>query len=58
MCSQSLWYRAGQVVGLWRMCIHQRGVLFGTALFVVVGFVAFAGAQVAHDVQQVAEADA
>jgi len=57
MGSQSWCYRAGQVAGLWWMCIGERGVLRGTGQFVLVGFVGLVGAQVAHDVQQVAEAE-
>jgi hypothetical protein len=57
MRSQSRWYRVGQAVGLWRMCVRQRAFLAGTGLWVLVGFVAFAGRQVAHDVQEIAEAE-
>jgi hypothetical protein len=57
MGSASWPYRAGQAVGLWQMCVRERGVLLGTGQFVLVGFVGFVGAQVANDVQQVAEAE-
>lgn len=51
----SAWYRCGQAAGLWRVTVHQRGVLAGTGLWILIGFFAFVARQTVHDVRQAAE---
>jgi len=40
MPTDSRWHRLGQVVGLWRAAVRDRGVVDGTGWFLLLGIVA------------------
>jgi hypothetical protein len=40
MATDSRWYRLGQIAGLWRAAVRDRGVVDGTGLFLLLGVVA------------------
>lgn len=62
MPTDSRWYRLGQIVGLWRAAVRDRGVVRGTALCLLPGVVAIIVRLVVADVdhygrQTIADAD-